>query len=516
MLLARLDRLRSWRADLVALSLGVLSAAALPPCHLIPVLLISMPGTVHLTNASRGPGVAFRRGWWFGFGHHLIGLYWITEAILIEAARFWWFIPLAVPSLSALLALFIAAPFAVARLACPGWRQALTLAGAWTLADIAREFVFTGFPWNPWGSIWTVPGFAGDVMIQPAAWIGVSGLTFATVLLAVIPTMGRRAWAAGAVLFAVWVGGGIGRLSEPQPSPQGVSVILVQGNVAQGQKWDRGLMDTIFNRYLRLTASGVEAAKPGARVVVWPETASPFLLETDAGAREAIAEAAHGASILAGTVRFDAAGHPLNALAAITPKGGLVGLYAKWHLVPFGEFQPSWFPLPIQVVPGGGFARGSGPKTLRLPGLPSVGPMICYEAVYSGELVDRRDRPDWLVNVTNDAWFGNSSGPRQHLAAARLRAVEEGLPLMRAANTGITVGFDAFGRELGRLGMGEPGFLVLSLPGAVIAPPFARAGLSIPLGIAIVAALAGLPPISARFRRGSERSVIISQTGRKR
>ena len=125
--------------------------------------------------------------------------------------------------------------------------------------------------------------------------------------------------------------------------------------------------------------------------------------------------------------------------------------------MPFGEYQPGWFPLPIQVVPGGGFAGGPGPATLHVPGLPPFGPLICYEAIFPGQVVDEADRPDWLVNVTNDAWFGNSSGPRQHLAAARMRAVEEGLPLMRAANTGITAGFDAFGHELGRLGMGRPG-----------------------------------------------------------
>ena len=134
--------------------------------------------------------------------------------------------------------------------------------------------------------------------------------------------------------------------------------------------------------------------------------------------------------------------------------GGVIGgVYDKWHLVPFGEYIPDWLPLPIMVMPGNGFAAGPGPRTLHVPGLPPFGPLICYEAIFPGEIVDRSDRPDWLVNITNDAWFGNSTGPRQHLAAARMRAVEEGLPLLRAANTGISAAFDAHGHELGRIGM---------------------------------------------------------------
>ena len=150
------------------------------------------------------------------------------------------------------------------------------------------------------------------------------------------------------------------------------------------------------------------------------------------------------------------------------------GVYDKWHLVPFGEYIPDWLPLPIMVMPGGGFASGPGPRTLHVPGLPPFGPLICYEAIFSGEVVDRSDRPAWLVNVTNDAWFGNSTGPRQHLAAARMRAVEEGLPLLRAANTGISAAFDARGHELGRIGMQTTGHLAVALPVPLPATLFAR------------------------------------------
>ncbi len=480
------------RADLSAFAAGLLSAAALPPVTLIPVLLISVPVLLILIGTSRTPWVAARRGWLFGFGHHLLGLYWITEAILFESARLWWAVPLAVPALAALLACFIALPCAASRWARPGWSRALVLAGAWVLADIARQFVGTGFPWNLWGSVWELPGRAGDVMIQPAAWIGVHGMTLATLLLAATPLLGRRAWAGGAAVLAAWIGAGLWRLSGPPPPAPGVQVVLVQGNVAQGQKWDPSLRLSIFEHYLDLTRQGVAAAGPGPKVVVWPEASSTFGLANDPAARAAVSAAAGQAPVLAGTVRFDAADRPRNSLAVVEPGGRLGGLYDKWHLVPFGEFEPSWFPLPFQVVPGGGFAPGDGPVTLHVPGLPPVGPIICYEAIYSGELVDERDRPDWLVNITNDAWFGNSSGPRQHLAAARLRAVEAGLPLMRAANTGITAGFDAYGHEIKRLRPNRSGSLIVSLPGGLGATLYGRAGLALSASLALVSLLTGV------------------------
>ncbi len=173
---------------------------------------------------------------------------------------------------------------------------------------------------------------------------------------------------------------------------------------------------------------------------------------------------------------------PRNSLFALTGRRRPSrGIYDKWHLVPFGEYIPDWLPLPIMVVPGGGFASGPGPRTLHVPGLPPVGALICYEAIFSGQIVDRNDRPAWLVNVTNDAWFGNSTGPRQHLAAARMRAVEEGLPLMRAANTGISAAFDARGHELGAVGYADrPARWSWRCLPALPATLFARFGLWLP------------------------------------
>lgn len=488
--------LRGWRANLAAALLGVLSALALPPLHALPLLLLAIPGLLALLDGAAGWRPAAWRGFWFGFAHHLLGLYWITDAILIEAARYWWLVPFAVPALALVLAPFIALPCALAARARAGWPRAVALAGAWVLADLLRQFVATGFPWNPFGADWAIPGGLGDVAIQPAALLGVHGLTLLTLLLAATPALGRRALLGGAAVLALWAAYGVWRLDRPAPPGPEVRVVLVQGNIPQGEKWERTRAVANFEHYLALTGDGLaeaRAAAPAAALVaVWPESASPFLIANDADARAAVARAARGATVLAGSVRFDEAERPRNALVAVSAQGGVADLYDKWHLVPFGEYSPGWVPVAVQLVRGGGFAPGPGPRTLHLPGLPPAGALICYEAIFPAQVVDAADRPDWLVNVTNDAWFGDSSGPRQHLAAARLRAVEEGLPLLRAANTGISAGFDAHGHELGRLGLGRAGWLVLPLPPPLPPPPFARLGLPIPAALAGLCLLLGL------------------------
>ena len=559
---ARLRRwlwlLHGWRADLAALGLGALSALALPPLGLLPMLLVSIPGLLTLLDATPRAGTAFRRGYVFGFGHHLVGLYWITEAILVKADQFWWLVPFAVPITAAGLAPFIAVPCAAARLVPAGWRRAMLFAGLWTLCDIARQFVLTGFPWNPLGSVWALSGPLGDVMIQPASAVGVHGLTLATLLVAASPALGRRAMLGAVAVLLSWAGFGIVRLAKPLPGAPDVSVVVAQGNVSEEEKHDRAWAVATFRHYLDLTREGmadaarlppapagghpadadgsavgnvgaamtgrggvgrggvtgasagegsaagsstVGPARSGAvaaarSVVIWPETASPFLLTEDANARLAIAEAARSESgpalaSLVGTVRFDEAGRPRNSLVAILPDGAIGATYDKSHLVPFGEYVPSWLPL-LQLVPGGGFARGAGILTQHVAGVPPFGALICYETIFPSQVVDQADRPDWLVEVTNDAWFGLGAGPRQHLASARLRAVEEGLPLVRAANTGISAAFDSFGREQERLGLERSGALVLTLPGHLPPTAYARLGLLTPILLALAATALGL------------------------
>ncbi len=489
-----LGHLPGWRADLAAGLLGLLAATALPPWYALPVLPFAFAGLLALIDAAPAgrPGMrrAARRGFWFGFGFHLLGLYWITEAILTRVDSFWWLVPFATPLTAAGLSLlFIAIPAGLARLFPAGLSRVLGLSGLFSLAALVQGTILTGFPWNLWGSVWALPGRLGDIFLQPASWLGIYGLTLATLLLVTLPSLGRRGLAAAAILLLAWFGAGLARLDQPLPAPSSLRVVLAQGDIPIVLDWSQATALAIFRTYLALTEQGVAAASGHPTAVVWPETASPYLLETDGAARAAIAEAAGpGVPVLAGSIRFDTQGRPRNSLIVLDGPGPPAALYDKWHLVPFGEYQPDWFPLPIQVVPGGGLTAGPGPRTISVPGLPPFDPLICYEAIFSGEIV-ARPRPAWMVNVTNDAWFGNTAGPRQALEAARTRAVEEGLPLLRAANSGISAAFDAHGHLLARLGLGRRGILVVQLPGALPPTLYSRFGRAIPLLLTIMTVL---------------------------
>jgi apolipoprotein N-acyltransferase len=468
----------------LALIFGFIAALALPPSYILPALWLSLPGLVWLIDRAGSWKQAGLIGLAFGFGLHVVGLYWITEPILIEAAQFWWLVPFAVPGLALVVAVFIAVPAALAWLAPRGIARILVLAGSWTLADLALQFVLTGFPWNLWGTDVAIPGLLGTVLIQPAAWIGVLGLTLCLVFIASLPSLGLRGLLASIALMIVWAGLGAARLATSKPAAPTAMIGVIQGDGTAEFVSDRTAAVALFRRYLNLSAAAVAEARahnPGNLpiVLLWPETASPFLLETDAGAREAIAETVGpDVTVISGMLRFGAGDQIYNSLGVVRGPGPLLATYDKWHLVPFGEYQPHW--LPLQILPGQGFTPGAGPETLHIPGIPAVGPIICYESVFSGQIIKEQDRPSWIALVTNDAWFGNSSGPRQHLAAGRMRAVEEGLPLARAANTGISAVFDASGREIKRLGLGRQGFIVAPLPGPLPATLFAYWGLWAP------------------------------------
>lgn len=493
--LARLKALAS-RPLPSAIGLGALSALALPPVHAVPILLIAFPALLALIGAAGG----WRRAAWLGFafawGHHAVGLYWVTHALFTDLAKWWWLVPFAAPGLAIPVALTGALPALAAWFAPPGWRRVLAFSGVWVLGEIIRGFLFTGFPWNLLGTVWAFH----PLPLQPAAVIGTHGLSLLTVFLACLPALRDWRWmAAGVAVLAGWMGYGAWRLTLPEPPAPGVMLVMVQANVAQDVKWQQDQRLPIFQRYLDLTAlaaSTARQANPDAPIaVIWPETASPFLLAEDAEARRYVADALPpNSQLLAGSIRAEWAAdgrldRVFNSLVGVSPGAEVTEVFDKAHLVPFGEFMPLGGLIPIRMVMGGrDFSAGPGPRSLAPGGLPPFSPLICYEVIFPGQVVGAT-RPAWLLNITNDAWFGLSAGPFQHLASSRLRAVEEGLPMIRAAQTGISAVFDASGRELRRLGLGTTGTLAGWLPGAASPTLFSRWGLLIPGLLSLVVAL---------------------------
>jgi apolipoprotein N-acyltransferase len=477
--------LDGWRRAAAALALGGLSAAALPPVYATPALVIAFPGLVWLIDGAVDWKRAFRDGWWFGFGHFIGGLYWVANALLVDAAQWAWLIPFAVLCIPAILAFYIAAVGALVQRAQSTALRILLLGCGWTLAEWLRGQLFSGFPWNPIGSVWAF----SDVAIQPAAAVGVLGLGFFTVLACAMPAAlrdltGRTRWAlpaAGAALIATLFAYGAIRLPVGEVATvPGVTLRVVQPNIPQHLKWQRELRDHHIATLLRLSRQ--PASQPITHLI-WPETSVPFVPSADVAGRAAIASVIpEGGLLLTGAIRTTMQGvRPFriwNSLHAIDRAGRIVATYDKFHLVPFGEYMPLGDMLGLKKFTAGrtDFSAGPGPRTLKLPGLPAFSPLICYEIIFPGNVTaprltisagQRGERPGWLLNVTNDAWFGNSAGPRQHLVAARFRAVEQGLPVVRAANTGISAIIDPYGRLIGHIGLGLQGSVDSALPRAL-------------------------------------------------
>jgi apolipoprotein N-acyltransferase len=499
-----------------AFALGTLAAVALPPFDLAPVLIIAFAGLIWLADGSRDGRAAFALGWWFGSGFFVAGLYWLGAALLVDAARFWWLLPFAVLGVPAGLALFTAAALWAHHQICRwlslgGSARILTLVAFWAIAEWLRGHVLSGFPWNLLGYVWA-GGFPGGLaMLQVSSVIGIYGLSLLTVLAAALPARlgdlaGRRRVPVlvAALLIALIAAFGSLRLAGDQRAMQpGITLRLVQPSIPQSLVNDNAAAVANFRRLLALTQSPA-AQTPTA--IIWPEGSAPPFLSREPAARRAIGAALPPKAIaLVGTVRTDPPPHkPVqlwNGLDAIDASGEIVASYDKAHLVPFGEYVPLRGILPIsKITPGTvDFSAGPGPRTLTIPGLPPVGPLICYEAIFPGDVVDELHRPAWLLNITNDAWYGFTSGPFQHFAIARVRTVEEGLPLVRDANNGISAVFDPYGRVVARLDLDTIGALDVPLP-APLSPTLYSRWKDAPFYVLVLALLALAAGMSPRRR----------------
>jgi apolipoprotein N-acyltransferase len=478
-LAAKIGSLTGWRRAGTAFLAGALAAAALPPAYILPVLLISFPIFLWLIEASSSWKQAFRDGWWFGFGHFIAGLYWIGFSLLVDAAQYAWLYPFAVLCIPAVIALYTGIVAALTRLAPAGGAGVIALAAAWTTIEWVRGILFTGFPWNAIGVVWT----AMDATMQFAAVGGMYGLSFLTVLVAASPAAlargrGGRAMVVPAlsllIVCLLWAGGAVRLNSAVTETVPGVALRIVQPNIAQALKWHPDYRDRHLATYLRLSARSSD--RPVTHMI-WPETAVPFLVSADPARRRIMASAVkNGGLLLTGAIRTSPRGvQPYriwNSLHAINDRAEIVATYDKFHLVPFGEYVPfrNWIGMTKLTAGRTDFSAGNGPRTISLPGLPPVSPLICYEVIFPENVTEPGTAPRWLLNITNDAWFGVSSGPYQHFAMARLRAVEQGLPLIRAANTGISGAIDSYGRTVALLGLGEQGVVDSALPRGLANP----------------------------------------------
>ena len=505
-----------WKRAAIALAAGALSSLAMAPFDAWPVLFVSFPVMVWLIDGAgagrwRGVPAAAMAGWWFGLGYFVPGLYWIGYAFLVDAATFAWLMPFAVLGLPAYLALFPALGFALARLI---WTRdasrVIALAACLTISEWLRGHVLTGFPWNAFGYALTEP----LALAQTASLIGLWGMTFLSVAIFASPatlidgsSRGRnpRIAPVTAVLLLVAMGifGGIRLSLHPTTTVANVKLRIMQPNLQQDVRFNYSAKAEVMQKYLTLSdrASGPQSTGVrDASILIWPESAFPFFLTREADAMAQIADLLpKGTILITGSVRAPdlppgtRVTRAYNSIYAIDHDGSVLSVYDKLHLVPFGEYLPfqDWMEklgfVQLTKVQGG-FIPGTRRRTMEIPNAPRMLPLICYEAIFPGNVAARDDRPGWIVNLTNDGWFGISTGPYQHLQQARLRAIEEGLPVVRAANTGISAVIDPLGRVIARLGLGVEGVLDASLPSAMAPTIYARSG-DIPAAIIIAAAL---------------------------
>ncbi|WP_265499210.1 apolipoprotein N-acyltransferase [Paracoccus beibuensis] len=487
---------------LVDAGLGIVAAFGLAPFGIWAATPIAL-SILLWRIASVRPVTAFWHALASGFGWFALALSWIVEPFLVEPEIYGWIAPFALLLMALGGALFWALPIWAAASVSSGRGRLLAVAAALILSDWLRGWIFTGFPWALIGHAWIDTPVA-----QLAAWIGAPGLGVLTMTVAVLPHLLRRqgqprvaAVLPGLILALLAVGAawaaGLARLATPGPADTSTTLRIVQPNATQSLKWDPEWSTVFFQRLLDLST------QPGQRdLVIWPETAVNFLLDEASGVLPAMSDAA-GAPLVMGIQRREGSRF-YNSLAVIDG-GRVLGIYDKFHLVPFGEYIPWGDALArfgigaFAAQQGNGYSAGPGPAVLAAPGAPDFQPLICYEAIFPQHVRGLDERPEWLLQATNDAWFGRISGPYQHLSQARLRAIETGLPLIRAANTGVSAVIDARGQIRDSLPLNTAGKIDAHLPGALPPTVWMRMG-NMPLVTLLILVLLGAA-LTQRLRR---------------
>lgn len=465
-----------WRRRLLAMLLGALATASLPPVFLLPLLIPAFSGLFLLVSNATTKRQAFLDGWWWGLGHFTTGLYWICISLYVQPEKFAWLTPFALFGLPSVIAIYIGlvtlALFALSKRFPSPVARWLLFPALWIAAEFARAHLFTGFPWNLTGYAWNI----SDITLQMASVWGIYGQSWLAVLLATLPALfmihpagAAKCSIAGILIIVAFTEFGIMRLDSNPTAYTFTKLRIVQANIPQALKFDEETAMEGLRKHILLTRSeGLDKIN----VVIWPETAVPFYLEPGSMLARDIGSMITGnTQLMTGGMRTEGGEKnwkAWNSMFVIRPDGSISAQYDKHHLVPFGEYIPfrNIVPFIVENIAGGmgDFQTGPGPTTLAPEGIPALSPLICYEAIFPGNVVDGSGKAQWLLNLTNDAWFGNSSGPYQHLEMARTRAVEQGLPLARAANTGISAMYDAYGRQLNRLPLLQEGIIDVNLP----------------------------------------------------
>jgi apolipoprotein N-acyltransferase len=509
-----------WQRRLIAFALGAVSVLAMAPFDAWPVLFLTFPALVWLVDGAGvgrfgGITTAAVTGWWFGFGYFLAGLYWIGYAFLVDAPTFGWLLPIAVIGLPAVAAIYMALGLALARMLwMRGTMRIFSLAIALTVSEWLRGHLFTGFPWNALGYALTAP----LPLAQAVSIFGIWGYTFVAVAVFASPATltddpaeTRRPWLPLALSAAVLIAlGGFGawRLERtPTRLVDGVHLRIMQPNLQQDIRFNYNARHEVMSRYLALsTRAAAQPSTPPSpdsqapalgdtTLLIWPESPFPFFLMREADALAQIASLLTPKAVLiTGAMRLADPDNPAqsgvyNSIYVIDHSGSVAAVYDKVHLVPFGEYLPfeqilERIGLEELTEQRGGFLAGDRHRLVAVPNAPDALPLICYEVVFAGEVRPEGKRPGWIVNVTNDGWFGISTGPYQHFQQARVTAIELGLPLARAANTGISGVVDPVGRVINSLPLGEEGVVDSGLPRAIGATIYARFG-DMPAGLLV-------------------------------
>lgn len=470
---------------------GAIAAFGQAPYDLPLALFAGLVAAFWLYREQRGgTGRAALLGWGIGFGYFLHALQWIVSPFMVDVARHGWMAPFALILLAAGMALFWGLAFAAARWLAP--RRVWVLAVTWTAVELLRAYIFTGFPWAM-----PAQALVGVVAGQGLAWIGPYALNlwlFAIAALLVLrgPMPQRVGQAAMALSMALL----LALPPQAPPAPLTDNVLrLVQPNAAQRDKWNPDTFEFYFRRQLDYTAAAPQSAGAAPDLVIWPETAIPWALDM-AGSALAEIGAASDVPVVLGVQRRENMRY-YNSLVVLDATGAVDQLYDKHHLVPFGEYMPMGDLMArfgihgLAAQEGNGYSSGPGAELLDLGALGTGLPLICYEAVFAHDVNAAPERPSFLMQVTNDAWFGKAAGPKQHLAQARMRAVEQGLPMARAANTGISAMIDPWGRVTASLALNTEGFVDAPLPKPLPPTLYSRSG-DLPLALLLGLLLAGL------------------------